>query len=256
MAVSGCALVRTRRRGPCSIRFTATLSLMRGFLPSSRCPLVFAHRGLSSPGALPNTLPAFEAAVRAGADAIECDVRLATDGHLFIFHNRSVLVDGREVSVGELDAAARASFCMPDLEAVLTLRTQWPASGIVLDVKTLAAGKALVDRLSPGPHILLISFSDAVVSLACSRGFNAGLIDGFLPMLLRDLAPSDAYLCPSTDRFPDYLDELTDAELAIADVGTVNDPALVAPLVRRGVWALTTDRYEEVAAVLRDLRGK
>jgi glycerophosphoryl diester phosphodiesterase len=226
---------------------------MRGFLPSSQPPLVFAHRGLAGPGVLPNTLPAFEAAALAKADAIECDVRLATDGSLFVFHNRSVVVDGLEVSVDELDAAARASFCMPDLAAVLALQTKWPASGLVLDIKTRAAGQALIERMRPDPHILLISFSDAVVSLACSRGFNAGLIDGFLPMLLRDLTPPNSYLCPSADRFTSYVDELTDGELAIADVGTVNDLELVAPLVRRGVWALTTDRCDEVTAVLRDL---
>lgn len=226
---------------------------MRGFLPSCRPPLVFAHRGLAGPDRLPNTLPAFEAALQAGAEAIECDIRLASDRSLFVFHNRSLIVDGNEIEASALDATARARFQMPDLDDVLALRTRWPSRGLVFDVKTRAAGQALVERLRPDPSILVISFSDAVVSLACRQGFNAGLIEGFLPMTLRDLAPPDSYLCPSADRLPGYVDQLTDAELAIADVGTVNDAATANTLMLRGVWALTTDRCEEVSGAVRDL---
>jgi Glycerophosphoryl diester phosphodiesterase family len=227
---------------------------MRGFLPSSRSPLIFAHRGLVRPGRWPNTLPAFEAALDAGADAIECDVRLAEDHrNLFVFHNRGLRVDGRQREASALDASTRSRLQMPDLADVLALRTRWPDRGIVLDVKARDAGQVLVELLQPDPSILIISFSDAVVSLACRHGFNAGLIEGFLPMILRDLAPSDSYLCPSLERLPGYADELTDAELAIANVGTVNDPATAMTLARRGVWALTTDRCEEVKGAVRDL---
>jgi glycerophosphoryl diester phosphodiesterase len=227
---------------------------MRGFLPSSRSPLIFAHRGLVRPGGRPNTLPAFEAALEAGADAIECDVRLADDHtSLFAFHNRVLRVDGKEREASALDAGTRNRLQMPDLNDVLALRTRWPDRGIVLDVKVRAAGRVLVELLQPDPSILVISFSDSVVALACRHGFNAGLIEGFLPMTLRDLAPFDAYLCPSLDRLPGYVDELTNAELAIADVGTVNDPATATTLARRGVWALTTDRCEEVKGAVRDL---
>lgn len=229
-----------------------TLAVMRSFLASCRPPLVFAHRGLAGPDRLPNTLPAYEAALRAGADAVECDIRLANDRNLFAFHDRSLIIDGIEIEASALDATARARLQMPDLDDVLALRTRWPGRGLVLDVKTRAAGEALVARLRPDPCLLVISFSDAVVSLACRHGFNAGLIEGFLPMILRDLAPPDSYLCPSLDRLTGYVEELTDAELAIADVGTVSDPTLAATLMRRGVWALTTDRLQEVSKAVHD----
>jgi hypothetical protein len=228
---------------------------MRGFLPSHRPPLVIAHRGLVGPRRLPNTLRAFEAGLDAGADAIECDIRLAQDESLFVFHDRGIMVHGKEIEVTALDAETRARFQMPDLVDVLALRTRWPGRGLVLDVKARSAGQALVERLQPDPSIMIISFSDAVVSLACDRGFNAGLIEGFLPMILRDLAPPDSYLCPSLERLPGYVDELTGPELAIADVGTVNSSATAITLARRGVWALTTDRCEEVSEAVRDLRA-
>jgi glycerophosphoryl diester phosphodiesterase len=54
-----------------------------------RTRLVVAHRGASA--AEPqNTLAAFEAAILAGADAIELDVRLTSDGVLVVLHDPEV----------------------------------------------------------------------------------------------------------------------------------------------------------------------
>lgn len=48
--------------------------------------LVVAHRG-SAAGNIPcNTIPAYEAALRQGADMIEIDVDMSADGKLYIFH--------------------------------------------------------------------------------------------------------------------------------------------------------------------------
>lgn len=47
----------------------------------------FAHRGLHGPGVPENSLPAFAAAIRAGA-GIECDLRLSADGIPLVFHDR------------------------------------------------------------------------------------------------------------------------------------------------------------------------
>ena len=49
-------------------------------------PLIFAHRGASK-AAPENTLPAFEAAIRLGADGVELDVQYTSDGALVLFHN-------------------------------------------------------------------------------------------------------------------------------------------------------------------------
>jgi glycerophosphoryl diester phosphodiesterase len=50
---------------------------------------VVAHRGASADEA-ENTLPAFEAAVRAGADAVEFDVRMTADGVAVVMHDPDV----------------------------------------------------------------------------------------------------------------------------------------------------------------------
>ncbi|GGO73489.1 glycerophosphodiester phosphodiesterase family protein [Nocardioides deserti] len=57
-------------------------------VPASR-PQVVAHRGASEERA-EHTLGAYVAALDAGADALECDVRLTADGHLVCVHDRNV----------------------------------------------------------------------------------------------------------------------------------------------------------------------
>ena len=78
---------------------------------------VIAHRGAS--GSAPeNTLPAFELAVRQGADAFELDVRLTADGVAVVIHDPTLeRTTGRRGSVAgqtlaqlrEADAGARFS---------------------------------------------------------------------------------------------------------------------------------------------------
>lgn len=66
-------------------------------------PLVVAHRGASSTVA-EHTLAAYVSAIEAGAEGLECDVRLTRDGHLVCVHDRTVnrTSDGSGV-VSELD---------------------------------------------------------------------------------------------------------------------------------------------------------
>ncbi len=52
-------------------------------------PRVVAHRGASHDKA-EHTLGAYLAALEAGADGLECDVRLTADGHLVCVHDRTL----------------------------------------------------------------------------------------------------------------------------------------------------------------------
>lgn len=54
-----------------------------------RGPQVVAHRGASHEHP-EHTLGAYRRAIEAGADALECDVRLTADGHLVCVHDRTV----------------------------------------------------------------------------------------------------------------------------------------------------------------------
>ncbi|HET8663437.1 MAG TPA: glycerophosphodiester phosphodiesterase family protein [Nocardioides sp.] len=103
-------------------------------------PQVVAHRGASFENA-EHTLGAYLEAMRDGADALECDVRLTADGHLVCVHDRDLrrtasaqgLVSNMELAdLDELEFASwknpwavfddEAPDRDPDLDRVLTLR--------------------------------------------------------------------------------------------------------------------------------------
>ena len=48
--------------------------------------LIVAHRGVSAGNIPCNTLPAYEIALKQGADVIEMDVDMSADGELVVFH--------------------------------------------------------------------------------------------------------------------------------------------------------------------------
>jgi glycerophosphoryl diester phosphodiesterase len=58
-------------------------------MPAPSVPHVIAHRGASFDKA-EHTLGAYVAALDAGADGLECDVRLTADGHLICVHDRNL----------------------------------------------------------------------------------------------------------------------------------------------------------------------
>lgn len=116
-------------------------------------PRTFGHRGAS--GTLPeNTMPAFEAALELGADALELDVHRSTDGEIVVIHDPTLdrTTDGtgpvRERTLEELrgfDAGYRFSpdggrtfpfrgegFSIPTLREVLET---FPDTPLILEIK-------------------------------------------------------------------------------------------------------------------------
>jgi glycerophosphoryl diester phosphodiesterase len=102
--------------------------------PNIDRPLIFAHRGACRV-APENTLPAFEAAIRLGADGIELDVQYSSDGVMVIFHNPTLektsngtgrvtahtLAELRELDAGAWFAPEFAGTRIPTLDEVLDL---------------------------------------------------------------------------------------------------------------------------------------
>jgi len=92
-----------------SIMFTCLLLLLGCSLePTKRAPLptenflVIAHRGASA--YLPeHTIPAYELAVEMEADYIELDLHMTKDGKLVALHEKTVLIDGKEHAVANLN---------------------------------------------------------------------------------------------------------------------------------------------------------
>lgn len=201
-------------------------------------PLVIAHRGL--PTVHPeNTLAGFDAALRAGADAIECDVRLAHDGQLVVVHDR-LHADGRPTV--SLSHTTRRSLEMPLIEDVLALMHEWPDRGLVIEAKTVDAATELLRRFQPPPRSSFISFSDHSVREALLRGWCASYVSRQSASLMLDLTPDGASMGPHFTT----LEDLPDEYLRACNVWTVDFESTAVELADREVYALTTNRTIEI----------
>ena len=129
-------------------------------MASSR-PLIIAHRGLAERGAR-NTLIAFERAIQAGADMVECDVRQAQDGFV-VFHNARIR--GRRIAgMTKAEISRRAGVNVPWLTDVLKLAQR----GMGLNVELKEAGDVaeiigLVRQYCDPRRTIISSFLDSVV---------------------------------------------------------------------------------------------
>ena len=84
-------------------------------------PLIIGHRGASAV-APENTLAAFEAAIAAGADGIEFDVRFAGDGVPVVIHDETLWRTSRvRRRVAEMTSNELSKFDVPSLVQLLEL---------------------------------------------------------------------------------------------------------------------------------------
>ncbi|HEX9022508.1 MAG TPA: glycerophosphodiester phosphodiesterase [Geobacteraceae bacterium] len=179
--------------------------------------LVLCHRGyhLHAPE---NTIDAFAAAIEAGADGIETDVRLSADGVAVLFHDRFA-ADGREVSALSHAALSEAAgYPVPSLESALRLSCRG-ADPILwdLEIKTpqaLHPALRTINRLKDARRILITSFRHTLIEEA-SR-----LIDVELGILV-------AHRPPDTHLFPGWLAGHPKVNTIVWDYETI-DEVLVA----------------------------
>ncbi|HJT64947.1 MAG TPA: glycerophosphodiester phosphodiesterase [Pyrinomonadaceae bacterium] len=107
-----------------------------------REPLIIGHRG-ASVVALENTMPAFEAAIAAGADGIEFDVRLSRDGVPVIIHDDTLSrTHGVRRRVAELTAQELRSFGVPGLRELFELMA---GNGLLLCLEIKSREPELVE---------------------------------------------------------------------------------------------------------------
>ena len=114
---------------------------------------MIAHRGASA-YEVENSLAAFRAAGRMGADAVELDVHATADGALFVHHDETI--DGHPIP--SLTAAAAAAFRLANGEPVPTLGQALDAIGprlqVFIEVKSLPAqfDGRLFETMQHGPN--------------------------------------------------------------------------------------------------------
>jgi glycerophosphoryl diester phosphodiesterase len=233
---------------------------------------VLAHRGLAltTPE---NSMPAFEAAVRAGVTHLETDVQATADGVLVVFHDdrldRLTRLTGRIGGVPwpELrDAGLRGGAAVPRLADVLAA---WPWLRVNVDLKADGAVAPFVDLVrstGTADRVCTASFSErrrrAAVRLlagcgplAHSLGFSASARFVVLaaagvpvPVLRRALGGALAlqlpYRAAGMPVVTRRLVRAVHAAGAQVHVWTVDDPGRMSELIAIGVDALVTNRAD------------
>ena len=190
-------------------------------------PLVIAHRGYSA--RYPeNTIASYEAAIAMGADIIESDARLSSDGVAFSCHDpdfKRQLGDLR--TVAELTAAELEGVVLPDgsrpLRLAEVLEQIGPRRKVLIDVKTQDA-----------------EIIDVVIADICKTGAQANVWVG-----VRDLAQAKQVRAAEPDVavlafLPDYAraDDFAAAGATAFRVweGHLGQPVVKALFLRLPVW--------------------
>lgn len=107
-----------------------------------REPLIIGHRGASAV-ALENTIAAFEAAIAAGADGIEFDVRLSRDGVPVIIHDDTLYrTVGLRKRVADLTAEELRAVDVPSLRELFQLMAR---NSLILCLEIKASAPKLPD---------------------------------------------------------------------------------------------------------------
>jgi glycerophosphoryl diester phosphodiesterase len=239
-------------------------------------PLVVAHRG-GSVEQPENTIEAFEAAIDAGADAVEFDVRMTADDVAVVMHDPDVsrTTDGTGL-VSEMTLDEIRELGVPTLREALGCLAGRAAADI--EIKNLpgepgftaereAAVEATLDALDavgfPG-QVIVSSFNPA--SIAHSRGLRPDVPTGLLTEF--DVAAEESLERAATDGHPwvlpfvvqvldagDGFVERVHADGALLGVWIADDPLMARTLFEWGVDAVATNDPRAIVAVRDEVAG-
>ena len=234
-------------------------------------PFLIGHRGYPA-AARENTLPAFEAALEAGCDGVEMDVRMTADGALVVHHDGSVngaagsLVlertewDRIEEETFPSSAGPYRVFRLEDVLESLRGRCL-----LNVEVKPPGPGRhgSVADRLlealkpvRPRESVLVSSFDPE--ALAAIRRRDASVLLAFLFTSMKDLNHLEeeeivenlVAIHPRHDLVDPKLMKRAGERGLQVNTWTVDDPAEASRLVRLGVTAVVTNRPEAIADAL------
>ncbi|MBA2541081.1 MAG: glycerophosphodiester phosphodiesterase [Deltaproteobacteria bacterium] len=139
-------------------------------------PRVWAHRGASAL-APENTMRAFELAVSGGADGLEFDVRLDSEGNVIVFHDDTLdRLVGRPGAIADLSAAERAALRVRG-EPIPLLAEVLDAFELELDIEIKSERVGRADDVVAG----------VAKVLAGSRRLDRMMVSSFDPVVLLQL---------------------------------------------------------------------
>jgi glycerophosphoryl diester phosphodiesterase len=225
-----------------------------------------------------NSLEAFEAALRAGADGIETDAHCSADGRIVLAHDPHgrgtarvdrAIVDCTlaelqcwDIGCGPEVACGGVPVCMPTLEAALHA---FPEAVFNVDIKVhtpaaVDAVLAAIERCAAASRVLLTSFSTGVLRRVRARGYagptGVAQAEAVATLLLRIAAPKSAQRLQIPERFGllpldrRWVIERAHAAGLRVDYWVVNDPARAIALLALGADGIVTDDPAAIVPVV------
>ena len=146
--------------------------------------LILAHRGYHAT-APENTLEAFEAAIMAGVNGIETDVRMSRDGVPVLVHDR-VMATGQAVSdLAHREIEGVLGYKIPTLDEALA---HFPDTLWNIEIKTLdrlSTVFGVLEKYQTRHRIIVSSFRhDLIATCAASLKLECGLLVAHRPQAL------------------------------------------------------------------------
>jgi glycerophosphoryl diester phosphodiesterase len=219
-------------------------------------PEAISHRGLHDE--LPeNTIPAFEAAINAGAVGIELDVHATADDVLFVHHDPHVAVDGSRAAIVDLDSKSISSLrlegdiTIPTLDA--TLEALGARVAVFIEIKAAGIEHTVTRCLRRHPQNLdayaVHSFDHRIVKrmLELIPSVRTGVLQGSYPIdscaIMRAAGATDLW------QHAEFIDASLVAGVHACGgrviAWTPNDAAHWERLSAAGVDCICTDRIGE-----------
>lgn len=231
--------------------------------------LVYAHKGSGPRGPEPeNTVRAFRAADRLGADGVEFDVRRSADPHLVIHHDAE-LADGRLICQlrarelpSEIPSLAEALDACGDMRVNLEVKNS--KADADFDPEQWVSRQSALLLVERGAlewerdHVVVSSFSRKALQAVkqSAPGLStAWLVGGNLASVdVLTIAAADGHtgLHPEDSLVDERLVEAAHAARLAIRVWTVTDSDRIAELGKLGVDAIVTD---DVSLARRALAG-
>ncbi|MGA2526808.1 MAG: glycerophosphodiester phosphodiesterase family protein [Smithellaceae bacterium] len=242
-----------------------------------------AHRGASAyyPE---NTMESFQGAISMGADMIELDVQLTSDGEVVVFHDEKLtrctngkgrIADYTLAELKKLDAGSwfgkeYQGAKIPTLEEALSLCRDKIAVNI--EIKTEAVDENIrngieekslniVEMRGMREHIVFSSFDprairhlkeiDRIVTAAVL--FEKGYYGSKLPSEIIELLGADAFNCSQNELSKKWLMNLKSNNIPV-NIYTVNDKKNMRRFLDMGVSGIFTNKPDLLKAVLVDIK--
>jgi glycerophosphoryl diester phosphodiesterase len=234
-------------------------------------PFLIGHRGYPA-AARENTPESFEAALEAGCDGVEFDVRMTRDEVLVVHHDEIVEGPSGPISIEGSTWADLAAMRFPSSQGTYRVHTlaetlEALSGRCLLNVElkppgrgrqTTAAERLItaLELLRPHESVLVSSFDLDV--LAALRRRDAGALLGFLFSEIAafnhleesEIAETLQAIHPRHDLVDRKMMRRAEEAGLMVSAWTADDPAEASRLVKLGVTAVITNRPDAVADAL------